>query len=81
MVGYLRIITNFKRENAQGFTEDEIQRLLKYYPGINMKAFQEALFGDTCMVVKGKTIRYTEDIVSAIWAGLPKNIKELRRAW
>lgn len=77
----MRIITNFRTKNAQGFTEEELQRLLKYYPGINTKAFQGKLFGDTCMVVDGETIRYTEDIVSAIWAGIPSNIKELKKAW
>jgi hypothetical protein len=63
------IIYNYPKQHKMGFTNKEIDILLKEnYPNINMDKFNNALKGVTMMIDQesGETLIYDIDIVRAI---------------
>lgn len=63
-------VYNYPTKHPEGFTQDEMNALLKEYPGVNMKRFNGALHGITCMVIDNEIITYHCDIVSALRCGI-----------
>jgi len=63
-------VYNFKTKNKEGFIHNEIEDLLKDYPNINMDKFNEALFGNTCMIIDGEMVQYHCDIYKALICGI-----------
>lgn len=63
-------IYNYVTKYPQGFTSSEIEELLKEYPSVNMQAFNDALFGNTCMRIDDQIITYHCDIYKALCCGL-----------
>lgn len=65
-------VYNFKTENKEGFTYDEINLLLKDFSdvNINMKRFDDALMGITCMMIDDKFIIYHCDVEKALLCGI-----------
>jgi hypothetical protein len=53
-----------------GFTNSEIQDLLKNFPNMNRQYYDNALFGTTCTMIDGEMITYHCDIENAIICGL-----------
>jgi hypothetical protein len=64
------ILTNFERKHPEGFTNLELEELLKQFPTINVDKFYSALFGNTCMVIDDEIINYPWDVEVAISCGL-----------
>jgi hypothetical protein len=63
-------VYGYKTKHKQGFVQLEINELLKDFPGINMEKFNDALRGNTCMVIKGEIIQYHCDIEKALYCGV-----------
>lgn len=64
------IFNKFETNSKYGFTNSEIEELLKKFPEINMDKFNDAMFGNTCMVIDGETIKYHHDVRSALYCGI-----------
>lgn len=63
-------VYNFKTKNKEGFINTEIERLLKDYPDINMDKFNDALMGETCMMIDNEMVIYRCDIYNALLCGI-----------
>jgi hypothetical protein len=74
-----KIVENYPTQHEYGFLWQEIEDLLTNFEGIDMRKFDDALRGNTCMVIDGKIITYHCDLVLAINCGIEKrdiNINE-----
>jgi hypothetical protein len=70
---YYKLTINYPTENYQGFIQSEIEKLLSFYPDVNMEKFNDSLMGNTCMLTKeGNIIAYHYDIAKALGEGLKK---------
>jgi len=63
-------VYSFKTKNKEGFVQSEIDTLLKEYPNINMDKFNNALRGNTCMMVDNEIVMYHCDIEKALICGI-----------
>ena len=63
-------VYNFKTKNKEGFIQSEIDTLLKDYPKINLDKFNNALMGNTCMMVDDEIVMYHCDIEKALRCGV-----------
>jgi len=63
-------VYNYPTKNPEGFTGDEINKLLHDFPELDRKMFDDAMIGNTCMVIDGKAVMYHCDILTAIKCGL-----------
>lgn len=62
-------VYNYKTKYEEGFTDEEMKELLKDYPNINMDKFNDAMYGNTCMLKEGKLINYHCDVLTALRCG------------
>jgi hypothetical protein len=58
-------VNNYPTKHEIGFTQSEINELLKEYP-IDMDRFNEAMMGHTCVVIDNEIIMYHCDVEMAI---------------
>lgn len=65
-----QVIEKFKTKYKEGFTYSEIDELLKYFPNINMKKYNEAMICNTCMIIDGESIIYHCDVRTALYCGV-----------
>ena len=65
-----KTIKEFDTKNKEGFTWDELNLISKRFDCINLDKFNGALFGITCMSIKGETVIYPWDVEKAIRCGL-----------
>lgn len=63
-------VYNYPTKHSEGFTKDEIDTLLKDYPGVNKDRFDNALCGIPCMVIDKEIIIYHCDVETALFCGL-----------
>lgn len=63
-------IYGFKTKHKEGFIQREIEALLKDYPEINIKQFNNAFMGNTCIVIDDEIINYHCDVEMAIRCGV-----------
>lgn len=63
-------VYNFKTKNKEGFIQSEIDTLLKDYPKINLDKFNNALMGNTCMMIDDEIVMYHCDIEKALRCGV-----------
>ncbi len=73
---YKCAVSNYPVNNKYGFTQEEILDLLKDFPTVNMDKFNNALMGNTCMMIDDELIQYHCDIDSALRCGIED--RELR---
>lgn len=64
------IVYNFPTKNEHGFIKSEIDELLKDYPNLNMDRFNDAMIGNTCMVIDNEIIIYHCDVLKALRCGI-----------
>ena len=64
------IVLETVTESHWGFNPDEVDELLKQFPDINMRKFNYALNGNTCMTIGGKMITYPCDLITALYCGM-----------
>jgi hypothetical protein len=58
-------VNNYPTKYKEGFTQVEIDELLKEYP-IDMDRFNEAMIGHTCVAIDNEIIMYHCDVEMAI---------------
>lgn len=63
-------VYNYPTKSPYGFTNEEMAELLKKYPNVNMEKFNNAMWGNTCMMIEGKIITYHCDVAKALQCGL-----------
>ena len=63
-------VANFKTKYKEGFTQSDIDEILKNYECINLKKFYSILNGSTCVMVDGFLITYACDIEQGLYYGL-----------
>jgi len=56
----------FKTKYDEGFTNDEIDKLLKSFPEVSRERLSEAIGVVTCMTKEGQTIIFRRDIAMAL---------------
>lgn len=66
------VVYGYNTKHEEGFVQSEIDDLLKNYPEIDMKRFNDALAGITCMLKEKDVIVYHCDIEKALYCGLQK---------
>lgn len=64
------VFNKFETKHKEGFTQSEIEELLKKFPKINMDKFNGAMFGNTCMKIGEEMITYHCDVRSALYCGV-----------
>ena len=64
------IVYNFPTKTKYGFIQSEIDDLIKDYPNINMDRFNDAMMGNTCMVLDNEIVIYHCDILKALRCGI-----------
>jgi len=66
-----KIIYEYPTKSEYGFTQKEIEELLKKLPKINMDKYNSAMMVNTCMLNENKEmINYHCDVYTAISCGL-----------
>lgn len=64
------IVYNYPTKYREGFTNSEIEEVLKNFPNLNRKFYDNTLYGTTCMMIDNEMITYHCDIENAIICGL-----------
>lgn len=64
------VVYNFPTKTKYGFIKSEIDDLIKDYPNINMDRFNDAMMGNTCMVIDNEIIIYHCDVLKALRCGI-----------
>jgi len=65
------VVYEFKTESKWGFTQSEMNTLLKDYPECNMDRFNDAMMGNTCMQNdNGELVNYHCDVLTALRCGI-----------
>jgi len=54
----------------KGFMPDELTNVLSEYPNIDMKKYDEAMMGNTCVMYEGKFCMYHTDVYHALLCGI-----------
>lgn len=67
-------IIDYPRQYNEGFTHEELQKVIKLFPDVNVDVMYKRLRGDTCVLVDGKVLRYPHDIVYAVREGLGEKV-------
>ena len=65
-------VYNYPTNHQEGFVQSEVEALLKECPNIDMKKFNSALMGNTCMVKDNEIVQYHCDIEKALLCGIEK---------
>ena len=63
-------VYSFPTKHQDGFTIEEMTELLKDFEGINMDAFNNALVGNTCLLIENEIVTYRCDLLTAIYCGM-----------
>lgn len=65
-----KAVNTFQTKYEQGFLRQEILALIKTFPGISVKRFNDALYGVTCKTVDGNPVIYRHDVEKALRCGV-----------
>jgi hypothetical protein len=63
-------VYNWPTRYKEGFMPDELQKIKEKFPQINEEKFNDAMFGNTCMMHEGKLCIYHCDVLTALRCGL-----------
>jgi hypothetical protein len=64
------IVYNYPTKYREGFTNSEIEEVLKNFPNLNSDFYNKALLGTTYIMIDDEAITYHCDIENAICCGL-----------
>jgi hypothetical protein len=65
-------IENFKTKYPEGFTSEELERMLKKFPKLNRQKFNDSMFCNTCLLIDNKIVNYVHDVILAVKLGTEK---------
>lgn len=63
-------VHSFPTKHKEGFIQAEIDELLKQFYDVRMDKFNDAMRGNTCMIIDGEVIIYHCDVLTALRCGL-----------
>jgi hypothetical protein len=67
-------VYNYKTKHEYGFVNSELKEIVERYkvlvPGFSMEKFNDALRGNTCMMIEGQIITYHTDVLKALSCGI-----------
>lgn len=63
-------VYSFPTKHKEGFIQSEIDELLKQFYDVHMDKFNDAMTGNTCMIIDNEIITYHCDVLTAIRCGL-----------
>ncbi len=66
------LVKNFKTQYKEGFTNAEIEKLIKKIPGVDRKKFNESMFCNTCALIDNKLVNYPHDVILALTLSIKK---------
>ncbi len=66
------VVYNTKTKYREGFTRQEILDILNTYNNIDQEKFDEAMMGNTGMLINGEFITYHCDLRLALYCGVEK---------
>ena len=63
-------VYNYPTKHKQGFIKDDLEKILNEFPRVNMDKFNDAMMGNTAMLINNEIINYHIDVYHALLAGL-----------
>ena len=60
------LVYSYETKYDEGFIDSEIEDILSKFSNLNMDKFQNALYGNTCMLKNNDVIMYHCDILTAL---------------
>ena len=68
------LVLNYKTKYKEGFIDDEIEdiknKVEKIVFNFNAEKFEDAFYGNTCMIKDKQLIRYHIDVLNALKCGI-----------
>jgi len=65
-----KLIYEYPTKYKEGFTGAELKELIDKFPDMNMDKYNDAMMGNTCMVIDGQTIIYHCDVLTGLRCGI-----------
>jgi|AntAceMinimDraft_4_1070372.scaffolds.fasta_scaffold80150_2 hypothetical protein len=65
-----KFINNYPTKYKEGFTDAEVNEMVKKFPIINIEKFNSTLTGITCMKINDDILTYHCDLITALKCGL-----------
>lgn len=65
-----RMIGEYDTKHKEGFIQPEIEDLLQIFPNINMDKYNDAMMGNTCIMMGKHIVNYHCDVYRAIICGI-----------
>ena len=65
-----KILNDFETKYKEGFTKEELNKLISFFPNINIKAFNNSLMGNTGPIINDEFLIYKHDAQLALRCGL-----------
>lgn len=67
-----RFIREYKTQYPEGFTDKERNEVLRHFPHIDMKKYNDAMMCLTCKMIGDDTVVYHHDVINAILCGIER---------
>lgn len=64
------LLERYPRIHQHGFTHGEMEHILKFFPKINMEAYNNAMMCNTGMIIENDFITYPTDFRTGLFCGL-----------
>jgi hypothetical protein len=68
-VNIREMVYNFPTKSEYGLTDEELNKLLTWFPTINKDKVDDALMGNTCMMFNDEIVNYHHDVLKALQCG------------
>jgi len=65
-----QIVYEYKTRHKFGFTREEMEEVVAMFPDLNRDKFDDAMFGNTCMLIGEDIITYHCDLELALRCGI-----------
>lgn len=66
------LVYNYPTKHQVGFTNSEIEDILKKFPNINREYYEKAMYGITCSMIDDEMVIFHCDVENALICGLEK---------
>jgi hypothetical protein len=65
-----KFVHDYPTQYKEGFTDAEVNELVKKFPNINIDKFNSPLMGITCIKIDDDILTYHCDIITALQCGI-----------
>jgi hypothetical protein len=66
------LVYQYPTKHQLGFTNSEIEDVLKKFPNINREYYEKAMYGITCSMIDDEMVIFHCDVENALICGLKK---------